>query len=116
MESELTNNMFENKFGLSNEKSLELIKKYFQIELPNFKCYKFENLGMFYVIFHKYHNIDIQFWGDRGELNYKLFIQNNEIPLLLCDPQLKLAILSSEKNITYVFNVLKHYLEDNKLV
>ena len=116
MESEKVKKIFENKCGLTNDESMKFISSLFAQKLSYFRKNKADNMGMFFDLEYHYKNCIIYFGGDRGDLIYSLNVKGNEIDLSKYDSLIKNAIQLSEKNIQYVFNVIKEYLEEHHLV
>jgi hypothetical protein len=112
MESDKLNELFENKHFLLNKEIDSLLSKLFEESLCMFKGYVVYNEGAFFKKYFIYDSIEIEFVHERTSLEYSLKILGKVINLLEYDNRIVAAEVASEKNILFVFNVMKRYLEE----
>lgn len=112
MASHMVNNdMFDNKKFLSFNNAKNVVESYLKQHLNDFVINAAENFGMSFSITFSYNNKIISLLSDRGDLTYKLIIDNIEINLIEFEPLLVNIEWFSEKNIIFVLNTIKRYLE-----
>ncbi|MBL7895614.1 MAG: hypothetical protein JNK50_10020 [Bacteroidia bacterium] len=103
--------MFDNKIFLSFNTAKKVVESYLNQHLNNFVINEAENYGMSFSIIFSYNNKIVSLLSDRGDLTYKLIINNIEINLVGFEPLLVNIEWFSEKNILFVLNTIKRYLE-----
>ncbi|MFV0539447.1 MAG: hypothetical protein ACK5M3_19080 [Dysgonomonas sp.] len=116
MESNMVNNLIDNKNGIPHVEAMLLIKSIFSIELSNFSIEEDIYGGAFFSLIYIYKHCEIFIGGDRGYLEYYLKVNNEKVNLINYDKKLENIELVSDKNIRYVFYVIKKKLENNYLI
>lgn len=116
MESEKIKDLFENEYFIHSDEAYKILKQLFCNNLYRFQVVKYNDWGPQFILIYQYLFINITFGSDRGDLIYSLKINGEEINLRNYDSKISNAMLLSEKNIFYVFQVMKRYLEDNNLL
>lgn len=103
--------MFDNRTFLSITNAKDVVQDFINHHLINFTIKEAENYGMSFSIIFSYNNKIVSLLSDRGDLTYKLIINNIEINLIEFEPLLVNIEWFSEKNILFVLNTIKRYLE-----
>ena len=114
MESNQIDHLFDNQIGMDFQAALDLIKFFFNKELPFFKLvdeYK-ESTG-YWGIKYSYSDNAIFIGCERGYLYTRPIISNNECSLLQFDERMQNVEVASEKNIRFTLDVIKNLLKNN---
>jgi hypothetical protein len=112
MESNMVNDdLFDNKFFLSYPDAKEITIDFFKNNMKEFKLKEDENFGMGFLLRFEDKKNSIFLYNDRGDITYKLTIENEEINLLLFEPLLSKIEWFSRKNILFVLQTIQRYLK-----
>lgn len=110
MKSNRINDLFENKYGMSFQPAIDLIKSYFAKHLPGYILLaEYKETSGYWGIRYSYREIKVFIGCDRGLLDVKLLVIDKDISLFEFKPLMVNIKVASEKNIQFVLNVLKQF-------
>lgn len=109
----VNNDLFDNSFFLSYSDAKEITTDFMNKNLSNFALKEAENYGMGFSLKYWKENTTIVLFSDRGDLSYRLLIDDNEIELYKFEPLLSNIEWFSSKNIMFLLTTIKRYLADN---
>lgn len=113
MESNMVNDdLFDNKFFLSYSVAKKITIDFFENNMSEFSLKEDENFGMGFLLRYESKKNSIYLSSDRGDLNYKLTFENNEINLFSFEPLLSNVEWFSKKNILFVLKTIQRYIEE----
>jgi hypothetical protein len=112
MEHDKVNGLFENRWGMMPEDAIDLIKSYFVKYLQHFILIDEYNLksGQWGVKY-EFKVMKITIKCDRGFLDKWVFFDSNKASLTDFEPLIVNAKMGSEKNIRFILDVIKRYVE-----
>ena len=106
----VNDDLFDNKYFLSYLESKEIINQYVKNNMNEFILKEDENFGMFFHLKYEYRSSSIYLLSDRGSLNFKLIINNQEIDLFQFEPLIVNLEWFSSKNILFLLKTIERYL------
>ena len=98
-----------NSFSNTNN---EIVKNYFKANFSSFKVISETNHGPYWGVRLTNGEIDIYIFGDIG-FEIEIFINNSKYSLWQYDRSVNNAMKTSDENILFQLNVLKHFLSDS---
>ncbi len=108
-------NLFDNEHILNYDDAKNIISNFIEMNLPNFKLDEEEIYSMFFLLAFKSDNIKILFISDRGDLSYKLQIDELIIDLHKFEPLLMNIEWLSRKNVLFLLKTIKCYIESKNI-
>lgn len=102
--------LFDNKFFLSYSDAKRVTMDFIKNSMKEFLLKEDENFGMGFLLRYEDEKKSIYLSSDRGDLSFKLTIENEEINLFLFEPLLANAEWFSEKNVLFLLKTIQRYL------
>lgn len=102
---------FDNRYALTFEQAKKIIADYFFQHFPDFSLTMSESYGMSFLIIYSMGEIGIKIKSERGYLSYDLHINKQTIDLNSFSQKLKYIEVTSQKNIIFVLNEIKIFLQ-----
>lgn len=113
MESDMVEDLFENKYFIDSSEALNLIENFFQSELPNFTLKDKFDHGIYFGITYVNNEIEIRLGGGRGYFEHSFKIDGKDFPLRQFDKRMDKIEAVSGKNTLFTLNVLKRFLSES---
>jgi hypothetical protein len=116
MENSMVN--INNSKFLRPEESLTLIQTQMANLLPQFKLNNLSDKGEFegYGVEYIFNEIEIFIGGEKGGLDYKIFLNGVQQSLFGFNPNMKKVYAASEENYKITIEVIKDFLASKKLI
>ena len=107
--------LFDNKYGMKFHEALDLIKQYFNHNVPQFDLKEEynENTG-YWGIKYSYKATVIFISSSRGYLEYEITNQEKDLSLLQFEPQMQNIEVASERNIRFTLGVISKFVQTIK--
>lgn len=104
----------DNSTSLEPEEALALITDLFNQFLPYFSYDRTINQGKYKGFMSKYNweNVVLYVGGERGGLDYKIFIKGYQVSILEFDDRLTRLYSGSESNYYIFFEILRDFLNE----
>jgi hypothetical protein len=104
---------FDNKYVMYFDEALNLIKSYFAEHLPLFILTdEFQEHTGYWGVKYSYKSIFIFIGCGRGNLEYEIAVNNQQISLSDFEPLMENVKLASEINIRFTLGAIKRFVEN----
>lgn len=116
MASCMVENYYDNNIFMDSDEALKLIEILFKAELPNFKIKTQKNDVIYFSVTFQYNEAELTIGSGRGFLDHSFKIDGTEFPLRQYDNRIDKLEAASEKNIRFIFSIIKSLLTSNEKI
>ena len=109
----MESSFLDNQYGMVNKEALDFIDELFRNNLSMYSCIFTFSEDAYFEKKYQHKNVTISIGSGRANIEFYLEIDNKFINLMQYDKNVKNVVVSSKKNILYIFQIIKRYLVEH---